>query len=187
MRADGSSRLDLDEQIGWFSRGTPGHLLGMVGKDCPELGLGDGGHGELIAIGYRLRCKCDCQTFMVTAFRWQRDPNTPEVLLSPVRATCSDCGCQILVFDSDQHGYGPVACNVTSLAHGERQESAVEEFIASKANPATIDIVVYYPDDLFDDDFEQFAGRRHDLFTWLKIVVGENTDPDYPLLSFECA
>jgi len=90
------------------------------------------------------------------------------------------------VFDSDQHGYDPIACGTSTLAHGERQQDAREQKIAS-GTPQTVDFLAYYPDDLFDDEFEEFADRRSDLFTWLRIVIGENTEPDYPFLEFECA
>ena len=178
--------MNINDQIDWFARRPPSHLMGLVSNDCPELNMGVGGHGEEIAIGFRLKCKCGSQSFSVSAYRWRRKPDSPEALISPILASCHDCGTSLLVFDSDQHGYDPVACGTSSLARGEREQGATEQKVSSGA-PHAIDIVAYYPDDLFEADFEEFADRRSDLFTWLRIIVGENTDPDYPLLDFECA
>lgn len=179
--------MKIDEQINWFARRTPGHLQGYVTNECPELGLGPGGHGEEIAVGYRLKCRCGNLKFAVSAFLWKRDAASPETLLSPISAECSDCNSTITVFDSDLHGYDPVACESSTTAHGEREDHASEYVIASKSSPATVDLIAYYPDDLFEEDFSEFAERRNDLFTWVRIIVGENIDPDYPLLDFECA
>ena len=63
-----SSKMNLDEQISYYSSSIPGHLKGIVYAGCPELGLGDGGHGEQIAIGFRLRCTCGHELFEVTAY-----------------------------------------------------------------------------------------------------------------------
>lgn len=90
------------------------------------------------------------------------------------------------MFDSDNHGYDPVACGTSSIAHGEREKDASKEKIEA-GKPQTVDILAYYPDDLFEADWDDLADRRSDLFTWLRIVIGENSEPDYPFLDFECA
>lgn len=174
--------MNLDEQISWFSRRAPSHLDGIVHAGCPELGLGDGGHGEQIAVGYRLRCTCGNQLFAVTAYLWNSESS-----ISPVRATCSKCAKKIVIFDSDLHGYDPVACESSSNAHGEREDNTIKKNVFSLSDPKTVDIVAYYPDDLFDQEFDEFADRRNDLFTWFRIIVGEEINPDYPPLDFECA
>lgn len=179
--------LSIDEQIDWYAQNTPSYLSGLVIGQCPELGLGNGGHGEEIAIGRRLQCECGGQKFKVSAFRWKRDENTPEVLLSPVMAVCSACKKQIEVFDCERHGYDPIACEISSTVHGLKEQTAVKENITKFLRPQTVDVVHYYPDDLFDADFDEFSHRRADLFTWLVIVIGEDTSPSYPLLTFECA
>ncbi|MEP3845481.1 MAG: hypothetical protein ABJM43_09085 [Paracoccaceae bacterium] len=173
--------MNLDEQIGYFSRRTPGHLKGIVHADCPELGLGNGGHGEQIAIGYRLRCTCGNEFFKVSAYSWN------EVHISPVSAECSQCGSKCTIFDSELHGYDPVACGTSSSAHGEREEAAYKSCLSSLSDPRTVEIVTYYPDDLFDEDFDEFAERRADLFTWIRIIIGEDANPNYPMLDFECS
>lgn len=173
--------MKLDAQIEYFSRRSPSHLTGIV-SGCGELGLGDGGHGEVIAIGYRLHCTCGHQLFEVTAYL-----RNPESLIAPVSATCVSCRSHFVVYDSDIHGYDPIACETSSNAHGERDKNAIKTTLASASEPKTVDIVVYYPDDLFDDTFEEFAERRSDLFTWIRIIIGEEVNPSYPLLDFECA
>lgn len=91
------------------------------------------------------------------------------------------------MFDCALHGYDPVACDEQTTVHGEQEESAVEFNVAPLSDPETVDVVLYYPDDLFEEDFEEFADRRGDLFTWIKIVVGKNLEPDYPFMEYECA
>ncbi len=182
-----SPHVDIQRQIDWYLRGTPSHLQNLCSNNSPELGLGSGGHGEAIAIAYRLTCQCGCQHFGVTAYLWQDGQNPPRATLSPVNASCESCGKQIVVFDSDLHGYDPVVVGSSTTAHGEREENAILHEIASLENPATVDIVAYYPDDLFEPDMEEFASIKRDLFTWLTIIVGEDTAPDFPLLDFECS
>lgn len=174
--------MNLDEQISYFSSCIPSHLNGVVHAGCPELGLGNGGHGEQIAIGFRLRCPCGHEHFEVTAYSWNEGP-----YLGPVTARCGDCHRNLTIFDSDLHGYDPVACETTSSVHGEREETAVKTTVSSLSNPRTVDIITYYPDDLFYEEFDEFADRRGDLFTWIRIIVGEDVNPSYPLLDFECA
>ena len=173
--------MNLDEQISYYSSSAPSHLKGIVYEGCPELGLGDGGHGEQIAIGFRLRCTCGNELFKVSAYLWN------EVHISPVNSLCSHCGSDFTIFDSNIHGYDPVACGTSSGAHGEREETAQKKFVSSQSDPRTVDVVTYYPDDLFDEDFDEFADRRGDLFTWIRIIVGEDVNPNYPMLDFECA
>lgn len=174
--------MNRDEQTSWFSHRTPSHLVGFVYAGCPELGLGDGGHGEQIAVGYRLRCTCGNQLFAVTAYLWNSISS-----ISPIRATCSACHQEITIFDANQHGYNPIACEISADLHGERDDKTANNSIATSPNPQTVDIVAYYPDDLFNEEFDEFADKRNDLFTWLRIIVGENTKPGYPPLDFECA
>lgn len=179
--------MGLEEQINWYAQRTPSELSGLAVGQCPELGLGCGGHGEEIAIGRRLQCKCGAQKFEVSAFRWKRDENAPETLLSPVLAVCSGCNKEITVFDCEQHGYGPIACDTSSTAHGQKEPTAEKEDLNGHTGPQTVDIVHYYPDDLFDPEFDEFSDRRADLFTWVRIVLEEDTGPGHPDLSFECA
>ena len=107
--------------------------------------------------------------------------------IGPVTAFCSHCSSDFTIFDSDIHGYNPVACETSSSAHGEREKTALKKSVSSLSDPRTVDIVTYYPDDLFDEGFDEFADRRSDLFTWIRIIVGEEVNPNYPLLDFECA
>lgn len=176
---------ELSEQIGYFARQTPSHLSGYLSADCPELGLGQGGHGEDIAIGYRLTCSCGEQKFEVTAYLWTNPDFDQETLLSPVTAVCSDCKNIIVVFDSRVHGYDCVVCDDTTTLSGEEVEGAIRKKLSSLEEPETVDIVLYYTDDLFDVEFDGFV--KADCFTWITVVVGTNTSPKYPLLSFECA
>jgi len=177
-----ASKASFEDQVNYFSRTVPGHLKDIVFSGCPELGLGAGGHGEQIAIGYRLHCKCKNELFEVTAYAWKEAS-----LIGPVNAKCSSCGRSYTVFDGDIHGYDPVACDTPSNAHGEREESAYKMNLSSLSDPKSLDIVTYYPEDLFDNDFDEFADRRADLFTWIRIIVGEEVNPDYPFMEFECA
>lgn len=176
------TEMETDKQIEWFSRHVPSHLKGIVSPDCPELGLGNGGHGEEIAVGYRLKCRCGNKEFEVSAYLWRSVS-----LISPIRANCVRCGENIVVFDSDIHGYDPVACEMSSSVHGEREDEATVQYISSASEPKTVDIITYYPSDLFNQDFDDFSDRRNDLFTWIRIVVGEEINADYPALDFECA
>ena len=173
--------MNLEEQISYYSHRTPGHLKGIVHGGCPELGLGNGGHGEQIAVGYRLRCRCGNERFKVSAYSWN------EVHIGPVSAVCSTCSSNFTIFDSEIHGYDPVACGTSASAHGEREETAQKKSLSSLSDPKTVDIVTYYPDDLFDEGFDEFDERRGDLFTWIRIIIGEDANPNFPMLDFECA
>ena len=177
---------ELAEQIDYFARQTPSHLAGYLKPDCPDLGLGPGGHGEDIAIGFRLTCRCDEQSFKVTAHSWVNPDFGQEVMLSPITAVCSNCQNSIVVFDSRIHGYNPVACNYSATTvSGEEVEESTLTNLATLEAPETVDIIMYYPDDLFDAEFDNF--EKADCFTWITIIVGANTSPEYPMLSYECA
>lgn len=177
---------DLSEKIDYLARQTPSHLSGYLRADCPELGLGQGGHGEDIAIGYRLTCNCGEQKFGVTAYLWKNPEDGHEGMLSPVTAVCSNCQNSIVVFDSRAHGYNPVVCDFDQTTiSGEEIDAAKRKDLSTLAAPETLDIVTYYPEDLFDAEFDDFD--KADCFTWITLIVGENTSPRYPMLTYECA
>ncbi|MEO0682247.1 MAG: hypothetical protein AAF192_17725 [Pseudomonadota bacterium] len=98
----------------------------------------------------------------------------------------------MLVFDSDLHGYDPVVGGVGWSVHGEREEHTeplrIEPLtIEPVSRPVTVDMVTNHPDDLFDEDFDEFAERRSDMFDWIWIVFdGRWKDPDSSM-EFECA
>ena len=179
--------MNFDEQVAWYCKGGPNILDGFSARGAPELGLGDGGHGEIISIGYRLVCKCGCETFAVQAYSWTNPDFDIKTTISPVKVTCSACGFSKVIFDSAIHGYDPITSGYETTVNGLKDKTAVPFDVAAPDDPKCVDVLVYFPDDLFDEDFDDLAERRRDLFTWLRIVVGEDANPDYPMLDFECA
>ena len=174
--------MTFDDQIDYFARRAPSHIAGFVTADVGDLGLGFGGHGEEIAIAYRLRCSCGHDQFAVSACLWNANQ-----LIAPVTAACAMCAKGLVVFDSEQHGYNPVACEMPAGLHGQKEEGTALVPISTSDDAKPVFVVAYYPDDLFEDGFEEFADRRSDLFTWLRIAIGLKDDPKNLLLDFECA
>lgn len=178
--------LEFEEQLDYFCRRPPSCIAAFLKRGPGELELGPGGHGEKIAIGFSLACECGSDTFAVSAFRWQRDQDTPSALINPLTAICSGCQKERLVFDGRVHGYDAVACEDQSEANGLQEETAVAENISELSDPRTLDAVFYYPDDLFDECSDDFSDRREDLFSWVRFVIGRSA-PERVVVGFECA
>lgn len=179
--------MDLNTQIDWFSQHRPSHLIENLRGNCPELNLGNGGHGEEIAIGYRLTCECGNQSFSVFCYFLPDTDTLEDTPINPVYARCSACKQKLLVFDGDHHGYDPIACDTPIQPHGARETNATLRELAAGIEPTSVDLVFYFPDDLFSPEFNDVTDRRRDLYTWLRIVISNLSETERSVLDFECA
>ena len=161
------------------------------------------GHGsvaELKALGYnvsgpencnpifQVACKCAADTHYIHAYRWSNpDFNDKVVLLSPLDLECSKCGRVTGLMDAARHGYDAELGHIVATASG-RGDRVRYECPQCGVQPVWAYTRFEYPDDLFDGDFADFAGREQDLFTWFSLV-GKCTKCSslFAVADFECA
>jgi hypothetical protein len=124
---------------------------------------------EHINLIFALSCQCGGTRHYVHGYRWTNpDFHNAIVFLSPLVLECSDCGKMNDLLDTDIHGYdGELGHGTaTTRAKGDR---AVFECPTCGRQPLETFVRFEYPDDLFEGDFPEFAGREQDLFTWFSL------------------
>lgn len=109
------------------------------------------------------------------------------ILSDPISIQCGSCGKKSLIFDSRFHGYdGELGHN----AGEPDQREDLKLYKCQKCNESLMEIVVRfeYPDDLFEDDFDDFRGREKDLFSWFTALdICKKCDEFQYIVDFECA
>jgi hypothetical protein len=137
---------------------------------------------------FSLFCRCGGIRHYVHCFRWVNpDFNDAVVTLSPLALECAACRKATELLDTDIHGYN------SELGHGSstvraRGEHVVFECPTCGRQPLEAFVRFEYPDDLFDGDFADFAGREQELFTWFNLVGRcAQCSQLLPVADFECA
>lgn len=137
---------------------------------------------------FALSCQCGGPQHYVHGYRWSNpDVHDTVVFLSPLVLECAACRKMTHLLDTDVHGYD------AELGHGTatvRAEGDPVVFECASCGRQPLDAIVRfeYPDDLFNGDFPQFAGREQELFTWFNLV-GKCARCSHVLsiADFECA
>lgn len=119
---------------------------------------------------FALSCRCGGNQHYVHCYLWANpDFHNQLVTLSPLELECADCRAKTPLLDTAVHGYD------SELGHGSatvRAQGApvVFECPSCGQQPLRAFVRFEYPDDLFDGDFPEFAGRQQELFTWFNLV-----------------
>jgi hypothetical protein len=137
---------------------------------------------------FALACTCGGRRHYVHGYRWiNADFHNAVVFLSPLVLECAACGKMTDLLDSDAHGYD------AELGHGSASARAEGDRVVFECpkcgrQPFEAFARFEYPDDLFDGDFPEFAGREQDLFTWFSLVGRcAQCSELLPVADFECA
>ena len=119
---------------------------------------------------FALACPCGGSRHYVHGYRWiNPEYHNAIVFLSPLVLECAACGRTTDLLDTDLHGYDAELGGIVATVRGEG-ERAVYECPKCGRQPLDVYARFEYPDDLFDGDFPEFAGREQDLFTWFSLV-----------------
>jgi len=137
----------------------PAHLRGIV--SAPE-------HINPI---FALACKCGSNLHRVHGHEWTNPHRNNEVwFISPLALECAACGRMTDLFDSDAHGYDAELGSGVSAprAEGRRVMLGCED-----CEPTSFEAFARfeYPDDIFDGQTPEYAGREQDLFSWFTLVA----------------
>jgi hypothetical protein len=119
---------------------------------------------------FALSCQCGGGQHYIHGYQWiNPDFHNAVVFLSPLVLECAACGKTTDLMGTDVHGYDAELGHgsATVRAEGER---VVFECPSCGRHPLDAFVRVEYPDDLFDGDFPDFAGREQELFTWFTLV-----------------
>jgi hypothetical protein len=143
---------------------------------------------EHINPAFALSCQCGGDRHYVHCYRWVNAAfNNAVVTLSPLVLECAACGKMTELLDTDVHGYD------SELGHGSatvraQGERVLFECPACGRQPLEAFVRFEYPDDLFDGDWPEFAGREQELFTWFSLVGRcAQCSQRLPVADFECA
>lgn len=194
------------DQASYLRSHPPRCLAGFISRPTELPGVGFDGHVSMSQVDFdappgvtihapehlnpvfALSCQCGNSRHYVHAYRWVNpDYNNAVVLLSPLVLECAACEKMTELLDTDLHGYDGELEHGSSTARGEG-EQVVFECPNCGRQPLDAFVRLEYPDDLFDGDFPEFAGREQDLFTWFSLM-GKCPQCSHLLAvaDFECA
>lgn len=176
------------EQAGYFRLHPPRCIAGFTARPIELPGVQFDGHVSRSQLNFdvtsgvtvdapehmnpvfALSCECGDIRHYVHCYRWiNADFNNTVVTLSPLLLECAACRKKTELLDTDVHGYDAElgAVSATVRAQGDR---TVFECPRCGRQPLVAFARFEYPDDLFDSDCHEFAGREQDLFTWFSLV-----------------
>src|SRR5260370_17597711 len=119
---------------------------------------------------FSLSCSCSGRHFFVHGYRWiNPDYHNAEVFLSPLVLECQACKRRTELLDTDIHGYDGELGHGTTTARGQ-VVATVFDCPACRPHAVAPFFRFSHPDDLFDADLPEFAGREQDLFTWFSLL-----------------
>ena len=188
-----SSPKDTAAQRDFFQSHPPSCLSQFRAKPAVIENHQLDGHGEEINSYWSIACNCGSQKFEARLYKVdnQENPKSKPVLVSPIELKCLSCGHTAEIFDSELHGYNPLACGFSSSIHGLQCDGAQPILHACNqcdGTAKTVHIHFEYTDDLFDEDFAEFKGKEMDLFSWFSFVTDCDTCQDRATIAdFECA
>jgi hypothetical protein len=176
------------DQASYFRSNPPRCLAGFVARPTELPGVEFDGHVSMSQLNFdvpagvtidapehinplfALSCQCGGYRHYVHAYRWVNpDFHNAVAFLSPLVLECAACRKMTDLLDTDVHGYD------AELGHGSatvRAEGEPVVFECPSCGREALEAFVRleYPDDLFDGDFPEFAGREQELFTWFNLV-----------------
>jgi len=96
-------------------------------------------------------------------------PRCIEQFVGPLSLACASCAQSTIVFDPAIHGYECEIGEESSLLRGEGDPA---EFHCPHCTSAAFSVITRfeYPDDLLEEENEEFRGREQDLFTWFDLI-----------------
>jgi hypothetical protein len=154
------------DQVNYFRSHPPRCIAGFISTQVALPGGKCDGNRPLSV--FALACSCGSGQHFVHGF-WWRNPDFHDTLvfLSPLSLECAACGKRTDLIDTDVHGYdGEVGDSATARGLGR---PAVYECPKCGRQPLEVFAGFNYTEDLFDDDFVEFAGREQDLFDWFSL------------------
>jgi hypothetical protein len=194
------------DQVGYFRNHPPRCISGFITRPTELPGVEFDGHASMSQLNvevppgmtieapehinpvFALLCRCGGSRHYVHCYRWiNADFRNAVVFLSPLVLECAACRKMVGLLDTDLHGYDAELGHGTATvrAKGER---VVYECPKCGKQPLAAFVRFEYPDDLFDGDFPEFAGREQDLFTWFSLVGKcPQCSQVLPVADFECA
>ena len=153
----------------FFKSNPPSCVDGFEKKYIDSLEIDFDGHGEEINPVFQLSCKCGSNTFSVYGHKWTNPDNGEIFYISPLSATCTECAKQNPIFDIQNNGYDAVLGHGTFGARGEGTPEIFECHSCNESTTFELFARFEYPDDMFDEDFDDFRGKEKDLFTWFSL------------------
>ncbi len=194
------------DQASYFRSHPPRCIAGFTARPTELRGVEFDGHASMSQLTFEvppgvtidapehinpvfaLSCQCGGIRHYVHCHRWVNvEFNNAVVILSPLGLECAACRKTTELLDTDVHGYDAELGHgsATVRAQGER---VVYECPTCGRQPLETFVRFEYPDDLFDGDFPEFAGREQELFTWFNLV-GKCPECSQVLAvaDFECA
>ena len=141
---------------------------------------------------FALSCSCGGNRHYVHGYRWA-NPDNPEqiILLDPLVLECATCGKKTEVFNQDRHGYDAEIDELersSTTLHDDDNVPAIYACPTCGLQPFEIFVRFAYTDDLFNGDFEEFAGREQDLFDWFSLLGKcPQCSQMLAITDFECA
>jgi hypothetical protein len=175
------------DQASYFRGHPPRCIAGFTPTPVALPGIGFDGHASLSQLKinlpgvvvdapehsnpvFALACFCGSSRHFVHGFRWTNpDFDNADVFLSPLVLECASCGTQTDLLDTNAHGYDAELGHRSATIRGQGHPG-VFECPQCGHQPLEVFVRFEYPDDLFDGDFAEFAGREQDLFTWFSLV-----------------
>lgn len=177
------------DQASYFRSRPPRCIAGFIARpaELPRVTINA---PEPINSVFALFCRCGGSHHYVHGYLWtnpDNPPGHPAVFLSPIVLECATCGKTTDLLDTDVHWYDAELGHVTATVRAEG-ERAVFECSTCGRQPLEAFVQFEYPDDLFDENLPEFAGREQDLFSWFYLL---GRCPQclqlLPVTDFECA
>ena len=129
----------------------------------------DDGDPESLTPTFVLSCECGSRRHFVHGYQWTNpELDDTERFISPIDLKCGDCGKKTDLLDTNIQGYDAELGHGSMTARGKGEPA---EFACPTCGRTSLEVFVQleYPDDLFEEDDEEFAGREQDLFTWVSL------------------
>ncbi len=177
-----------DDQLRFLQSNPPRCIQGFKVALADFPGSGFDGHGEGLNPVFELRCNCGNSKCTVIGHDWRsEEKGGRSVFVGPIRLECKGCSSTTLAFDAEKHGYD------VELGHGCYTISGIgDEARCGCSCCGSTEFHVFtrfeYSDDLFTDNFAEFADRLQDLFDWFTLVGRcASCNELWDLANFECA
>jgi hypothetical protein len=134
-------------------------------------GVNFDGRRSLINSVFALACSCVSGQRFIHGFSWINPDNfdTTSVFLSPMFLECTAYGKRTDLIDTDAHGYDAELGHILATARG-RGDPSMYECPECGRQRSDVFARFEYPDELFEQDFPEFAGRKEDLFSWFSLL-----------------
>ena len=168
LSREGGEEAQLDERS--LATRPPRCLGELVTTPCAKPRMRFDGHGSSLNTYFELACSCGGGTHTILGYpRRNPDAGNASVFLSPLSLRCGTCGRVAALIDTSKDGHD-AELGLTGSLRGEGQ---AVEYECAKCGRQDFSLVVRleYPDDLLDQDDEEFRGREQDLFSWFTLVA----------------